>query len=170
MLACLGFEGLSSQTLNVMARVREVIPEVVEIGPLSTLNQGFRGRSIEAEMLNVRVVVKCLPATHSRQERIHQDEFGHFRRDRRCASVADHEADVVSYDLALLHSEGFSEAMNAYGGALDIQAVGRNIRVPGVRQIRRDYIKALGTRRNDWLPHQRVLSIAVQQDERPAVE
>ncbi len=59
--------------------------------------------------------------------------------------------------------------MNADGGALHIQTVGRNIRVSDAGQIGRDYGETLGQSGNDRLPHQRGLRIAMQQDERGAV-
>src|SRR5487761_408085 len=150
-----------------MSLVRcEVIPEILEVGALAALNQGFGGRPVEAEMPYVGAVVNGLPSSHARDESIHQDEFRHFRRELRGVGVGDHKADVVSHHLGLLHAEGLSEAMNADGGALHVQTVGRNVRVSDAGQVWCDYGEALRQDGNDLLPHPRGLRIAVQQYER----
>src|SRR2546423_9184175 len=72
---------------------RKVIPEIVEVGPLATLNQGFGGWPVEAEMPDAGIVVNGLPPTHAGEESVHQDELRHFRRELRGVSVGHHETD-----------------------------------------------------------------------------
>src|SRR2546430_17711434 len=55
--------------------------------------------------------------------------------------------------------------MNADGGTFHVQTLGGDIRVSNAGQVWCDYGEALGQRRNDRLPHQRGLGIAVQQDQ-----
>ena len=53
----------------------KVIPEIVEVGALPALNKSLGGRSIEAEVPDVRVVVDGFSAWHAWEEGIHQNKF-----------------------------------------------------------------------------------------------
>src|SRR5207244_8498957 len=98
----------------------EVIPEIVEVGALTALNQSFGSRPVEAEMPYARVVVNGLPTTHAGEESIHKDEFGHLRRELRGVGIDDHQTDIVSHNLSFLHAQRLSQVMNADGGTFHV--------------------------------------------------
>ena len=159
--------GLAIRFRNRMSLVGcEVIPEILKVGTLAALDQGFGRRPVETEMPDARVVVHGLPTIHAGEESIHQDKLRHFRRELRGVSVGYHEADVVSHNLSFLDAQRLSEVMDADGGALHIQTAGGDVRVSDAGQVWRDYGEALGQNGNDRFPHQRGFRVAMQQDER----
>src|SRR5579871_527713 len=148
---------------------REVVPEIVEVDTLATLNQGFGGRAIEAEVPYGGVVVNRLPTLYAGKESIHQDELRHLGRKLCSVGVSNHETDVMSHDLRLLHAERLSKVVNTDGGILHVKTVGRDVRVSYPGQVWCDYGKPLGQNGDDRLPHQRGLGVTMQQYERCAV-
>src|SRR5260370_39473906 len=122
---CIGF---SIRFRNRMSLVgRKVVPEIVEVSTLATLNQGFGGRTIKAEVPYGRVVVDRLPTLYAGKESIHQDELRHLGRKLCGVGVGNHETDVMSHDLGLLHAERLSTAVNTDGRILHAKTVGRGV-------------------------------------------
>src|ERR1700731_4770010 len=96
---CIGF---AIRFRNRMSLVRrEVVPEIVEVGALATLNQGFGGRTIEAEVPYGGAVVNRLPTLYARKESIHQDELRYLARKPCNVGVGNHENDVMSHHLGI---------------------------------------------------------------------
>src|ERR1700676_3262762 len=143
--SCIGFAIRFRNRMSLVGR--EVVPEIVEVGTLATLNQGLGGRTIEAEVPYGRVVVTRLPTLDAGKESIHQDELRHLGRKLRSIGVGNHETDVMSHDLGLLHSERLGKVMNTDGGILHVQTVGGDVRVSYPGQVWCDYGKPLGQNR-----------------------
>ena len=147
----------------------EIIPEIVKIDPLASLDQGFGRRPVKPEMPEPRVVVDRFPALHAWKKGIHQNEFRYFGWELRSVRICDHQADVVSDYFGCLHTERLRQIVYADGCALHVQPASRNVGVANARQVGRDDREALRQRGNDRPPHQRGLRIAVQQDQRRTV-
>src|ERR1700721_2529956 len=137
--SCIGF---AIRFRNRMSLVRrEVVPEIVEVGALATLNQGFGGRTIEAEVPYGGAVVNRLPALYAGKESIHQDELRHLGRKLCSVGIGNHETDVMSHDLGLLHAERLSKVMNTDGRSIHVKNGGKDVRVSYPGQAWRDYGK-----------------------------
>src|SRR5580700_4388093 len=120
--------GFSIRFRNRMSLVgRKVVPEIVEVGALATLNQGFGGRTIEAEVPYGGIVVNRLPTLYAGKESVHQDELHHLDRKLCSIGVGNHETDVMSHDLGLRHTERLSKVVNTDGGILHVKTAGRDV-------------------------------------------
>lgn len=142
----------------------EVVPEVLEVGPLTSLHEGLGRRTVEAEVPDAGVVVDRPPSRDAREERVHQHELLDLGRELRGVRVGDHQPDVVADDARSLDAQGPGEGVNDDGRALHVEPRLRDPRVADPGQIRRDHPELPGEARDERPPHSRRLGVAVQQD------
>ena len=136
---------------------------MLEVGPLTTANKGFRRGPVEAEVPDRRIVVDRLPAFDAGQKRVHEHQPVDVVWELRGVRVGDHQSDVVSDDGRLVHTEAFHERMQAGGGVCHVQAIGWNGGSTDPGQIGCNHRVRRRQARYQWPPHARRFGVAVQE-------
>ena len=101
---------------------------MLEVDSLAPPHEGFRGRPVEPEMPETRVVVDGFPLTYPRQEGVHQDHLLHLGGELTGVGVGDHQAYVVPDHAGSLDAEQPGERVNARGRRFDVQTGRRDLR------------------------------------------
>ena len=142
----------------------EVVPEIVEVNPLSPPDERLRRRTVEAKMPDAGIVVDGFPSGDTGEERVHDHELCGFGGIHCRVGVSDHQADIVPDHLRLLKTKRRHQRVDADSRRLHIQTVRRYGGVAYPWQIRRDDGESLREGWHQGPPHQRGLCVAVEQE------
>ena len=144
---------------------REVVPEVLEVGPLAPRHERERGLAVEVEVPEVAHQPDVLPGPDAGQERVHQHDALGLLRELGRVRVRHHQADVVPHDGGAIHAQRADELVDVHGHVLLVVAGLRLRRAACAAKVGNHDRVALGEPRQDRVPHVAGLGVAVEQDD-----
>ena len=92
----------------------EVVPEMLEVSSLATLDQRERHFTVEVEVPQIAHQPDIFPIADAGQEGVHQHQPVRLLRELRGVSVSHHQSDVVADHLGALESERHDESVDVH--------------------------------------------------------
>ena len=91
---------------------REVVPEVLEVDALATINERQWRLAVKMEMPEIPEQPDARPIADTRKKSVHQRNPLHFTRELCGVSISDHQADIVPRNADALVPKGRRESVN----------------------------------------------------------
>src|ERR1700674_2540762 len=142
---------------------REVVPEMLEIGPFAPRDELERRLAVKVKVPEVLEQPDALPITDARQERIHEYNAIDLAWILRGVRIRDHEPDIMAGQSYVLESEGRGERVNVPRQRLLFVAIVGPRRLTAAAQVRcndRVGLREFGDERE---PHVACLREAVEE-------
>jgi hypothetical protein len=139
----------------------ELVPEAIEIDPLSSLHQTLHIGSAEAEVPQQRAFENVFPGADTGNGGVHHDQsrgavgipFG--------KGIGDHVADVVTDDVGLTNLQRIEDACEIFGLVHVCETIRRHRRQTHPSQVRGDHGVVRHQFGGEWCPHVACVTVPV---------